>query len=89
MVSMGLRTLIPFPSVAGGGAVPATRRAVRELWNAEWSLPCSATPSSLSAPVLDHHAVVLGSCPKFRVTDPASLRAAVWDHAMQLLREGR
>jgi len=40
-------------------------------------------------PVLDHHAVVLGSCPKFRVTDPASLRAAVWDHAMQLLREGR
>ncbi|RLN17975.1 uncharacterized protein C2845_PM02G20070 [Panicum miliaceum] len=40
-------------------------------------------------PVLDHHAVVLGSCPKFRVTDPASLRTAVWDHAMQLLREGR
>jgi hypothetical protein len=40
-------------------------------------------------PVLDHHAVVLGSCPKFRVTDPASLRAAVWDHTMQLLREGR
>jgi hypothetical protein len=40
-------------------------------------------------PVLDHHAVVLGSCPRFRVTDPASLRAAVWDHAMQLLREGR
>ncbi|CAN6283926.1 unnamed protein product [Urochloa humidicola] len=40
-------------------------------------------------PVLDHHAVVLGSCPKFRVTDPASLRAAVWDHAMQLLREER
>ncbi|CAD6207249.1 unnamed protein product [Miscanthus lutarioriparius] len=40
-------------------------------------------------PVLDHHAVVLGSCPKFRVTDPASLRAAVWDHAMQLLLDRR
>ena len=40
-------------------------------------------------PVLYHHAVVLGSCPKFRVTDPASLRAAVWDHAMQLLLDRR
>ncbi|KAL6642681.1 hypothetical protein ACP70R_020862 [Stipagrostis hirtigluma subsp. patula] len=40
-------------------------------------------------PVLDHHAVVLGSCPKFRVSDPSALRAAVWDHAMQLLRERR
>jgi hypothetical protein len=40
-------------------------------------------------PVLDHHAVALGSCPKFRVSDPADLRAAVWDHAMQLLRERR
>uniref|UniRef100_A0A0D9XMG6 O-fucosyltransferase family protein n=1 Tax=Leersia perrieri TaxID=77586 RepID=A0A0D9XMG6_9ORYZ len=40
-------------------------------------------------PVLDHHAVVLGSCPKFRVSDPADLRAAVWDHSIQLLRERR
>uniref|UniRef100_A0ACD5TME5 Uncharacterized protein n=3 Tax=Avena sativa TaxID=4498 RepID=A0ACD5TME5_AVESA len=40
-------------------------------------------------PVLDHHAVALGSCPKFRVSDPADLRAAVWDHAMQLLGERR
>jgi hypothetical protein len=40
-------------------------------------------------PVLDHHAVVLGSCPKFRVTDPSSLRAAVWDHTMQLLLDRR
>ncbi|KAK3157136.1 hypothetical protein QOZ80_2AG0116650 [Eleusine coracana subsp. coracana] len=40
-------------------------------------------------PVLDHHAVVLGSCPKFRVSDPTTLRAAVWDHVMQLLREQR
>ncbi|TVU31673.1 hypothetical protein EJB05_23371 [Eragrostis curvula] len=40
-------------------------------------------------PVLDHHAVVLGSCPKFRVSDPTALRAAVWDHVMQLLREKR
>ncbi|KAM3409807.1 hypothetical protein ACQJBY_002214 [Aegilops geniculata] len=40
-------------------------------------------------PVLDHHAVALGSCPKFRVAEPSDLRAAVWDHAMQLLREQR
>uniref|UniRef100_A0ACD5U4S6 Uncharacterized protein n=1 Tax=Avena sativa TaxID=4498 RepID=A0ACD5U4S6_AVESA len=40
-------------------------------------------------PVLDHHAVALGSCPKFRVSDPVDLRTAVWDHAMQLLRERR
>jgi hypothetical protein len=33
-------------------------------------------------PVLDHHAVVLGSCPKFRVTDVDALRAAIWDHVM-------
>uniref|UniRef100_A0A0E0R2H2 Uncharacterized protein n=1 Tax=Oryza rufipogon TaxID=4529 RepID=A0A0E0R2H2_ORYRU len=40
-------------------------------------------------PVLDHHAVVLGSCPKFRVADASDLRAAFWDHSMQLLRERR
>jgi hypothetical protein len=34
-------------------------------------------------PVLDHHAVVLGSSPKFRVA--GTLHAAVWDHVMQLL----
>uniref|UniRef100_A0A1D1ZJZ8 Elongation factor G, mitochondrial n=1 Tax=Anthurium amnicola TaxID=1678845 RepID=A0A1D1ZJZ8_9ARAE len=40
-------------------------------------------------PVLDHHAVVLGSCPKFRVADPSDLRASVWDHIMDLLRRRR
>jgi hypothetical protein len=40
-------------------------------------------------PVLDHHAVALGSCPKFRVSDPNEIRAAVWDHVVELLRTGR
>nr|XP_043612904.1 O-fucosyltransferase 30 [Erigeron canadensis] len=40
-------------------------------------------------PVLDHHAVVLGSCPKFRVSDPKDLRFAVWNHALDLIREHR
>ncbi|KAG0447364.1 hypothetical protein HPP92_028355 [Vanilla planifolia] len=40
-------------------------------------------------PVLDHHAVALGSCPKFRVTSPSDLRAAVWDHTMDLVRDRR
>ncbi|XP_071700425.1 O-fucosyltransferase 30 [Rutidosis leptorrhynchoides] len=40
-------------------------------------------------PVLDHHAVVLGSCPKFRVTDPNQLRFAVWNHTIQLIRNRR
>ncbi|KAL5997039.1 hypothetical protein ACLOJK_007966 [Asimina triloba] len=40
-------------------------------------------------PVLDHHAVALGSCPKFRVSTPSELRLSVWDHAMQLVRSRR
>lgn len=40
-------------------------------------------------PVLDHHAVALGSCPKFRVLDPPKLRIAVWDHVIQLIKSGR
>ncbi|KNA10528.1 hypothetical protein SOVF_143500 [Spinacia oleracea] len=40
-------------------------------------------------PVLDHHAVALGSCPKFRVLEPKQLRFEVWDHAIDLLKEGR
>ncbi|KAH0449006.1 hypothetical protein IEQ34_022806 [Dendrobium chrysotoxum] len=40
-------------------------------------------------PVLDHHAVALGSCPKFRVTSPSDLRNAVWDHVMDLVRDQR
>ncbi|KAL8216423.1 hypothetical protein R6Q57_023260 [Mikania cordata] len=40
-------------------------------------------------PVLDHHAVVLGSCPKFRVSDPKQLRFAVWNHAIELIQSHR
>ncbi|CAN1259024.1 O-fucosyltransferase 30 [Linum perenne] len=40
-------------------------------------------------PVLDHHAVVLGSCPKFRVTEPNEIRASVWNHAIELMKSGR
>ncbi|KAL8141711.1 hypothetical protein V2J09_014743 [Rumex salicifolius] len=40
-------------------------------------------------PILDHHAVALGSCPKFRVLTPNDLRFKVWDHSIELLRTGR
>ncbi|XP_042006928.1 O-fucosyltransferase 30-like isoform X1 [Salvia splendens] len=40
-------------------------------------------------PVLDHHAVALGSCPKFRVLDPNELRFRVWNHSIQLIRDRR
>ncbi|KAH6784827.1 O-fucosyltransferase family protein [Perilla frutescens var. hirtella] len=40
-------------------------------------------------PVLDHHAAVLGSCPKFRVLDPNELRFNVWNHSIQLIRDRR
>ena len=40
-------------------------------------------------PVLDHHAVALGSCPKFRVQSPNQMRISVWHHAIELLRSGR
>ena len=40
-------------------------------------------------PILDHHAVALGSCPKFRVLDPNEIRISVWDHVIELIREGR
>ncbi|KAM7259642.1 hypothetical protein ACFE04_015383 [Oxalis oulophora] len=40
-------------------------------------------------PILDHHAVVLGSCPKFRVFGANEIRVSVWDHAIHLLRTGR
>ncbi|KAG5558007.1 hypothetical protein RHGRI_008046 [Rhododendron griersonianum] len=38
-------------------------------------------------PVLDHHAVALGSCPKFRVLNPTELRFSVWNHVHQVLPE--
>uniref|UniRef100_A0A7N0VHG0 O-fucosyltransferase family protein n=1 Tax=Kalanchoe fedtschenkoi TaxID=63787 RepID=A0A7N0VHG0_KALFE len=37
-------------------------------------------------PVLDHHAVALGSCPKFRVTGPNEIRMAVWNNSIELIR---
>ncbi|KAF3448301.1 hypothetical protein FNV43_RR09014 [Rhamnella rubrinervis] len=40
-------------------------------------------------PILDHHAVALGSCPKFRVLGPNEIRIAVWDHVVELIRSGR
>uniref|UniRef100_A0A2C9WK97 O-fucosyltransferase family protein n=1 Tax=Manihot esculenta TaxID=3983 RepID=A0A2C9WK97_MANES len=40
-------------------------------------------------PILDHHAVALGSCPKFRVTGPKEIRVSVWDHAIELVKTGR
>lgn len=40
-------------------------------------------------PVLDHHAVALGSCPKFRVVEPNDIRISVWDHIIALIRDGR
>ncbi|KAK9266656.1 hypothetical protein L1049_025303 [Liquidambar formosana] len=40
-------------------------------------------------PILDHHAVALGSCPKFRVLGPNEIRVSVWDHAIDLIRSRR
>lgn len=40
-------------------------------------------------PILDHHAVVLGSCPKFRVSSPSKLREAVWNHVVELIKSHR
>ncbi|XVF52577.1 hypothetical protein PTKIN_Ptkin05aG0029500 [Pterospermum kingtungense] len=40
-------------------------------------------------PILDHHAVALGSCPKFRVLSPKEIRVSVWDHVIELVRTRR
>ncbi|KAK6251091.1 hypothetical protein QUC31_008677 [Theobroma cacao] len=40
-------------------------------------------------PILDHHAVVLGSCPKFRVQSAKEIRLSVWDHINELIRSER
>ncbi|KAI5068240.1 hypothetical protein GOP47_0016585 [Adiantum capillus-veneris] len=40
-------------------------------------------------PIFDHHAVALGSCPKFRVHEPHEMRASAWAHISELIREGR
>ncbi|XP_062073934.1 O-fucosyltransferase 30 [Humulus lupulus] len=43
----------------------------------------------LIPPILDHHAVALGSCPKFRVLEPNQIRNTVWDHVVDLIRTKR
>ncbi|GLJ16078.1 hypothetical protein SUGI_0267730 [Cryptomeria japonica] len=40
-------------------------------------------------PIMDHHAVALGSCPKFRVKPAHELRSAVWDHINSLMKKSR
>ncbi|KAL2518158.1 O-fucosyltransferase family protein [Abeliophyllum distichum] len=40
-------------------------------------------------PVLDHHAVALGSCPKFRVLNANDLRFKVWNHSIELIIDRR
>ncbi|ERN00168.1 uncharacterized protein LOC18428213 [Amborella trichopoda] len=40
-------------------------------------------------PILDHHAVALGSCPKFRVSSPYEIRVSVWDHIVHLMQNSR
>lgn len=37
-------------------------------------------------PILDHHAIALGSCPKFRVVDPKDIWIFVWDHVIELVQ---
>ncbi|KAE8690201.1 peroxisomal acyl-coenzyme A oxidase 1-like [Hibiscus syriacus] len=39
-------------------------------------------------PILSHHALALGSCPKFRVMSPRGIRISVWDHVVDLIRSG-
>lgn len=43
----------------------------------------------VAPPVLDHHAVALGSCPKFRVLSANEIRISVWDHIVELIWSGR
>eukprot|EP01018_Ginkgo_biloba_P013476 Gb_17800 [translate_table: standard] len=40
-------------------------------------------------PILDHHAVALGSCPKFRVQSAYQLRSSGWDHITHLVQQSR
>ncbi|KAI4369998.1 hypothetical protein MLD38_018386 [Melastoma candidum] len=40
-------------------------------------------------PVLDHHALALGSCPKFRVLPSRDIRLSVWESSLLLLRDNR
>ncbi|PPD66375.1 hypothetical protein GOBAR_DD36741 [Gossypium barbadense] len=39
-------------------------------------------------PILSHHAIALGSCPKFRVQSPKEIRVSVWDHVIELITSG-
>ncbi|MBA0609665.1 hypothetical protein Godav_021681 [Gossypium davidsonii] len=36
-------------------------------------------------PILSHHAIALGSCPKFRVQSAKEIRVSVWDHVIELI----
>ncbi|MBA0644722.1 hypothetical protein Goklo_028847, partial [Gossypium klotzschianum] len=40
-------------------------------------------------PILSHHAIALGSCPKFRVQSAKEIRVSVWDHVIELITSGR
>ncbi|KAJ7545401.1 hypothetical protein O6H91_09G117900 [Diphasiastrum complanatum] len=40
-------------------------------------------------PVTDHHALKLGSCPKFRVIHPSQLRYMAWTHISHLIANSR
>ncbi|KAH9287693.1 hypothetical protein KI387_031810 [Taxus chinensis] len=40
-------------------------------------------------PIMDHHAVALGSCPKFRVQSALQLRSSVWAHITSLIQNTR
>ncbi|KAK6935146.1 GDP-fucose protein O-fucosyltransferase [Dillenia turbinata] len=40
-------------------------------------------------PILDHHAIILGKCPKFKVTSPSELRNEVFHYAISLIRNHR
>ncbi|KAM1534461.1 hypothetical protein PS1_008232 [Malus domestica] len=38
--------------------------------------------------VLHHHAVALGSCPKFRILNPDEIRISFWNHTVNLFVVG-
>ncbi|MQL98437.1 hypothetical protein Taro_031148 [Colocasia esculenta] len=94
-----------FPQCSGGSERPGASVGGRErfLWYAPHSgfsnqvaelknavlMAAILNRTLVVPPVLDHHAVVLGSCPKFRVSSPSDLRASVWDHMAELLRNRR
>ncbi|KAL8064579.1 hypothetical protein ABFS82_01G099400 [Erythranthe guttata] len=87
------------PRCAGGGGSPGEKF----LWYAPHSgfsnqlfefknavlMAAILNRTLIVPPILDHHAVALGSCPKFRVLDPNELRFKVWNHSVELIRDRR